>query len=284
MSDSTDVHAFAQLVLDGVDCGPIHKLEGSGGARSKVASVPHDPLTVHIGVGMGAPLMDWIQSALGGQPTRKSGVLRMAGDGRAAPVVRAFEDARITGITLPACDTAAAQRTALVVVTVSPSAVREQKGDGGVLPAPQQKKLRPLYPSRFKLAIDGLEQQCSRISKVDSLTFEQKTVVDTVGEGGEQPAGSTKLELPHLRITVDAADLGAFRAWYEEFVACSEKGTCGDGDGCRNKQGRLAYLDPAGDELLSLELRRLGVVKVSTGSTASATVEISFESAALKLG
>ncbi|WP_433926530.1 hypothetical protein AB3662_26795 [Sorangium cellulosum] len=282
MSDSTDVHAFAQLVLDGVDCGPIRKIEGSGGARSKIASVLHEPVTLQIGTGMGAPMMDWIKSALGGQPTRRSGSLEIAGDKLAAPVTRAFEDATITGITLPACDTAAGQRTALLVVTISPSVVREQKRDGGALPAPQQKKPRPLYPSRFKLAIDGLEKECSRISKVDSLTFEQKTVVDTVGESSEQPAGSTKLELPHLRVTVDAADLGAFRAWHEEFVACSEKGTCGDGDGCRNKQGRLAYLDPAGDELLSLELRRLGVVKVSTGG--AATVEISFESAALKLG
>src|SRR5205085_9115636 len=73
--------------------------------------------------------------------------------------------------------------------------------DGGMVQGGQPLSKQKMWlPSNFRLRIDGLEEPCTRVNKVEAIVVRQ--------------GGST----PNLVITLPESHAALFHKWHEEFV------------------------------------------------------------------
>jgi hypothetical protein len=261
------VTGYYGLVLDGIDCGLAQKVEGGDvEGEGRV-------LTLQMGLSMGQPVKDWIDASLAMSYMRKSGEIKAADADRSVHRVSEFENALLTEIGFPACG-GSATGVAFMTLKFSPWIVRNKKGDGSKVDNPADMSQKQWHPSDFRLTIDGLHGATEKVSKVDAIVIKQSVVSDQVGSERDYFKEPGKVDYPNIRITLPEADSADFSAWHDD-SAGSHSG---------KKNGRLAYLDPERNELLVLELKGLGIHKISKASTtnnedkiASVTVEMYVE-------
>jgi hypothetical protein len=125
-------------------------------------------------------------------------------------------------------------------------------------------------PSHFRLSIQGVEQACKYVNKIESLVIKQATFQDQAGQLRDFQKQPGKLEFPNLVITLAEAQAGPFYAWFEDMVI---KGNAGED---RERPGILEFLSPDFKTILfSIQFSHLGIFSFApqTAETISEAVK-----------
>jgi len=253
----TNVASIAQ-VSGGNPVGTVVEARVGGPVANKhLAGIQYQDLSFEVG-GMGKGLADWLRTSLSGAGQRKSGAVLEADQNGSVRTRLAFTDAAISGITFSELD-ASSKDAFTMTVALASDTIRRTTGGGGD-PGSTKGPTKRLVASNFRITIPGLDT--SRVSKIAPLSVKFKTATGNVGVQREPQKGSGAADISNLVLTLPEAFATSFYTWSDSFLV---GGKNGDGE---EKTGTIELLDPAGkDVLLTLELKGLGLVSVSTVSS-----------------
>ncbi len=240
--------------------GLVHGFEGGalgavvvqepflGGVAPKHVGKPmYEPIVVQTNFAMPKPLRDWIGDGLAGKATRHSGSVSLLDYNYREQRRVEFSDALLSSLTFPGCD-AASRDVGYLSLGLTPDVTRWLRGDGGRSYPQKPGKVNSWIRSNFRLIIGGVD--CTRVSKIDSLTIKQ--VASVIGDP-RLPAQVPAYACSNLVVTLPEANSDTWLAWYESFVIA------GQGNG-REKTGTLVLLAPnLSTELCVLTLNGLGI-------------------------
>lgn len=188
------------------------------------------------------PEMDrWFKKVLDGKVDRKSiSVIFHNDQGQEAQRYNFFE-CWPTRIMLPGCDTSS---TTPAGMEVSFATTHFERGDRPTEPQVSQQKT--WLPANFRLKIDGLDQPCTRVNKIEAIVIKQLAQIGGDLDGDGEPDYTTS----DLVFSLPNADASGFLDWF-------------DNGGARN--GSLSYLDTDGSSLKTVRIRiTCGEIAVDT--------------------
>jgi phage tail-like protein len=246
-------HATSDVVVEKL--GPDHI------QKKHIAGVKYEDITVQCGTGMSKAFYQWMKDSFDHKYTRKNGAIIAADYNYAEHSRLTFYNALITEIGFPALD-ASSKDAAKMSIKFGPEYTRTQTTTGGAsvsgkysIDAKVQKKW---LPANFRLRIDGLDDSCQRVNKIEAITVKQKVVENPIGELRDYEKEPASMEIPNLVCTVTESHAEEFYQWHEDFVIngnCTEK---------HEKTFAIQYLDQSRKNvLMELELMRCGIFKLT---------------------
>jgi phage tail-like protein len=261
--------------LDGIMAGWVFSAEGGYASaevvnekvgsdhitHKHVGGVKYDDISVSCGTGMSKGFYDWIKASFDHNYVRKNGAVITANYNYQELSRLTFFNSLITEIGFPALD-ASSKDPAKMTIKWSPEYTRTTQTSGpsitGGKYSMDQAKQKKWLTSNFRLRIDGLDEGCAKVNKIDAITVKQKVIDDPVGELRDYAKEPAHLEVPNLVVTLPEAFAQTFYAWHEDFVI---KGNNGDD---KEKGGTLEYLAPNLQEVLfSITFSHLGIFKLT---------------------
>jgi tail tube protein gp19 len=247
------------FILDGADAGWLHTAEAGNVTAG---------LSMQFGPGMSKSVFDWIQSSWNKKHVRRNGAIVACDFDYSVRNVVEFTDALITAIQMPALD-AGAKDPCYITTSFKPDHVKFVLPDSLKrfrLPDAGNHKL--WTPANFRLKIDGLEEACSKVKKVEALTIKQKVTENPVGEMRDYNKEPASLEVPNLVITLPESQAEDFYKWYEN----ASKGTSAE-----LKNGTLEYQAADKSPLVMLTFKNLGIFKLTPGPTSASSKQVTVE-------
>jgi phage tail-like protein len=254
-------HATSDVVVEKLGADMIQ--------HKHLAGVKYEDISVNCGTAMSKAFYSWIQSSLDRKHARNDGAIITADYDQKEVSRLNFFGALITEVGFPALD-AASKDAAKMTVKFAPEYTRAQAKTGSAISAPigkgEQKKW---LPSNFRLKIDGLDQSCIKVNKVEALTIKQKVVEDPCGERRDYDKVPASIEYPNLVITCAESHADQLYAWHEDFVI---KGNNGQD---KEKGGTLEYLSAdLKTVLFTLTVSGLGIFKLTPEKVESGSENI----------
>lgn len=167
--------------------------------------------TFRCGLDANPAMDDWVNSLLNGSYLRKSGsIVYLRSDGR-----RAFNffDCFPVRWSAPECDSSN-RRESGMTLDIAGGDCDDRFYRGDVRNVVQKKWL----PANFRLRIDGLDEPCARVNKIEAITIKQKAIVGAqIGAnliGGDLDGdGVPDRVASDLVFTVRSGQALAFREW-----------------------------------------------------------------------
>jgi len=283
MAISVNARGYGQgkyaLDLDNVKCGWVSEVDGGhavadvvteklGGdwlAKKHIGNVKYEEISFKCGTGMSKALYEWIDTGFNqthNQPGkgRQNGALIFSDYDFTELSRLNFFFSILTELGMPALD-AASKDAAKMTIKFKPEYTRKQLANGGKITGSYKidaKKQKQWLPANFRLRIDGLDEACSRVNKIEAITIKQKVTENAVGEMRDYEQEATSVEVPNLVITLAESHGKALYDWHEDFVI---KGNCTED---KEKGATLEYL--AADQktvLFTLKFSNLGIFKVA---------------------
>ena len=223
-----------------------------------LAGVKYEDISVNCGTSMSKAFYSWIQASLDRKHSRNDGAIITADYDQKEVARLNFFGALITEVGFPALD-AASKDAAKMTIKFAPEYTRTQAKTGGAVQAPigkgEQKKWSP---ANFRLKIDGLDQACTRVNKIEALTIKQKVIEDPCGELRDHAKVPASVEYPNLVITCAESHADQLYQWHEDFVIG------GNNTQDKEKGGTLEYLSAnLKDVLFTLTFSGLGIFKLT---------------------
>lgn len=230
-------------------------------ARKHLGPLKYEEISIKCGAGTTEKLYQWIQTGFNQTSNasgREDGAIVFADYDNNELSRLNWTQGLLTEFGMPALD-AASKDSALMSVKWQPETTKKLIGGGGKISfsgsAAKQKKW---LPSNFRIRIDGCDQGCPKVGKIDALTIKQKTTDDSVGERRDYEKLPVSVEVPNLVLTLSESFAQEFYKWHEDFVI---KGLCGQE---MERGGTLEYLTPDLKEtLFTLNFYNLGIFKIT---------------------
>lgn len=246
-------HATAEVVTEKIGADPL--------ARKHLGPLKYEEIQFKCGSGQSKALYDWITTGFNqtsNQAGRKSGAVIYCDYDQSEISRLTWQNGLITEFGMPALD-ASSKDAALMSLKFKPEITRKTFGGGAQIKTQfDSAKQKQWLPSNFRVKVDGCEDACKRVNKIEALTIKQKVTEEAVGEIRDYQQLPTSVEVPNLVLTLSESHADAFYAWHDDFVI---KGNCSEGN---EKHGQLDYLTPnLADTLFTLEFFHLGIFKVS---------------------
>jgi phage tail-like protein len=255
------------LEIDGKAAGRFFAFSGggaeadvvsvSGGSAHKhIGSVKYHDIVLTCGSGMSRGFYDWIGTSFGGANMRKSGSI-VALDQKQAPSARLdFANALVTSLALPELDRSA-NKAAYLKLVISPEHTRSIT-DPNAKPGVYSSALPKAWNiSDFRLTIYGLENDCKRVTHIDSLILGRKLMDSSFGESRSSGKEATSTEYPNLEVRLPDMNAAGFYAWLDDFVVKGNNGPDSE------KKGVLEFFAPnSTKDYFGLELSGLGIYKI----------------------
>jgi len=238
--------------------------------RKHVAGVKYDDINVVCGTGMTRQFWQWVKDSLDHKYSRKDGAIITADYDYKEMSRTNFYHALISEVTLPACD-ASSKDAAKMTVKVTPETTRVLAPMGGpaisgTLNPPIQKKWLPM---NFRFDMQGFEQACKRVNKIEAITIKQKNTENAIGQMRDYEREPAYLEYPNLVITTAESHADVFYKWMQDFVVDGKNGED------MEKTATLEYLTPDLKEtLLTLTFYNLGIFKLTPDKVESGSENI----------
>jgi len=275
------------IELDGIMAGWLHSTEGGHAtsdvvveklgpdhiAKKHIAGVKYEDITCTCGTGMSKSFYQWLQDSFDHKYSRKNGAIVAANFNYGEHSRLTFYNALVSEIGMPALD-AGSKDPAKMTIKFHPETTRTTTSSSGpsisggkyaINPSVQKKWL----PANFRLKIDGMDDACPRVNKIEALVVKQKNVEHAVGEERDYQQEPAHLEIPNLVITFPESHGDSFYKWHEDFVI---KGNNGDD---KEKGGTLEYLTPnLGEVLFTLTFKHLGIFKLTPDKVESGSENI----------
>jgi hypothetical protein len=258
------------LELDGVSAGLLDSAEGGSvfadivpeGAgpdlilRKRPGPPRYEDIVLQAPMGtLSGPLLAWIKDTLGKGSSAKNGALLYL-DMNYHEVKRLeFTGGMLSEIGFSAFEAQAAKQPATVLLRLMPQSTRFAGGKGSGQKFALSPKSKPVLASNFRFNVQGFENACKRIVKVERLTAKRQ--VGPPGSGQEKfrtQQQSGTLDCLPVSISLPEADAGPFYSWLDDTVVKGMQG--------KEFAALLEWLDPAGTNAqASLQLGGLGIVR-----------------------
>lgn len=227
--------------------------------RKHIGTPRYDDIAVAFSPAQCSPLFDSIEGFLSFNYQRKDGEILVAdGRGKVQRRIR-FIDGLLTSVTLPATGAIGADASIGVVMAVEWSRF-DFPGGRVSLPAVQA----PSGPLGTSLALAGLPAVDVRTEPITIAT----AVSDDPGDTRDYLTEPGSLEVPNLVFFVPDADRDPFLAWYDDFIIRGNNGPDNE------KTGSLVYLSPNRQQLVTLELRGVGIAGLRSGDDGTWEVKL----------
>ena len=231
--------AFFMLEIDGSKVGTIRNIDG-GGIKADVLTYQHgeaghtwrqlgrtkyDEFKITSGLVAGEALWKWINLCMSGSPERRNGAL-CAGDYEYVEKARReFSEALIAEVAFPKFD-AHDKNAANVVVTVSPEKMVYSKGSGSKMPVtdPTSEKQKSVSACNFTFSVQGFENACKRVNKVDGFGVKCKIIEHQVSTRIEAVKVPGKIEFPNITFYLPEVDARPFLTHHKKAAMDGNRG------------------------------------------------------------
>ena len=227
--------------------------------KKHVGNVKYEDITLHCGTGMSRAFYEWIKGAFENREVRKNGAIVGADYNYKEQTRLEFNNALISEVALPALD-ASSKDAAKMTIKISPEITRSIAKAGTQMRGPEEKVQKKWLPANFRLTMTNLD--CSKVNKIDPIVLKRKAAGSAGGQMRNYEQEPANLQVPNLVITVPESHSAAFYKWHEDFVI---KGNTKDGE----KSGALEYFSPNMEALFTLDLRNIGIFKISPDKSTS---------------
>jgi len=258
------------LELDGAIVGPLQSMESgfisgeiltyqdgnSPVLRKRLGGVKYEDIVLTCGANMTGPFYQWLADTLGLQGPRKNGAIVAVNQNGQIIDRRELRNALVKEVVFPALD-AASNEPAYLKVTLTPEQIRYQSASGQASP-PLPTGQTSFSTSRFRLQIQGLEQACALVNRIEPLVASQEIIsYRDGGSGGESRVRAGRLQTGNVVITLPQHQAEPFTSWFSTFVL--------QGQGVGNtKQGVLEFLAPNSQTVLAaVALGNLGIFRMA---------------------
>ncbi len=276
--------AHFALELDGKkDVGLFRSIEG-GGVKAEVMTYQtgasyekwrqvgkpkFEDIKVQVGMAMSEPFYAWISKFFDGIADRKNGAIVAADFYYNERARREFTDAMITELTFPKLD-AADKNAAYMTVALAVEGIVFKKGEGAKLQQNQGMQSQKHWTScNFRLSLDGFEQACKRVTKIDSFTIKQ-TVIEYHSGGFRAPTKTpSQIDFPTISFYVPEADAEPFMKRF------TERAVKGEPRGhSAQKAGMIQTFDHEKKPLFTLEFFEADIINVQPDKSDATSEEI----------
>jgi hypothetical protein len=261
------------LELGGNMAGWVLSVEGGGAvgevvteavgpdltAKKHIANIKFEDLKTEVGTEMSRPFYQWIKDTTDGKHPRMDGSVLTANYDFAVTSELTFSQALITEVDFPALD-AASKEAAKMTVKFSPQQTRFKQGAGGKVASSSAKidanALKRWAPSNFRITIDGVD--CTRVSKVESVSIKQKVAQDQIGVFREPSKLPTAFEYSNIVVTLPESSARSWYDWHQSFIIDGKR------DQANEKTGKIEFLSPNMQEVLfTLDLKQVGIFRLT---------------------
>jgi hypothetical protein len=243
----------------------------------QMAAPKYDDITLQVGMAMSPRFYEWINSFFSRDIKRKHGSIIGADFNYNERTKRNFFGALISELTIPALD-GSSKDAAYMTVKLSPENMQFEPGSGDKLKTPtglkQPNKL--WLTSNFKFTLDGYEDACARIQKIDSFTIKQKILEYPSGARRFPTKVPGRLEYPNITIYIPEVDARPFVDYLKDSMVDGDKDSDGSLTGAIEFIGSdkktLCTINLAGVDIMGYE-----VEKFDASQDAMARVKISLQ-------
>jgi len=244
-------------------------------SKKHITGVKYDDITVTCGTGMSNQFYQWIADSFAHKYSRRHGAIIRANYNFQEMTRINFKDSLITEVGLPGLD-ASSKDAAKMSVKWHPETTRMERSYGttAIKGTYDQKVQKAWLTSNFRINIDGLNDDCARVNKIEALVVKQKNIDNPIGQLRDYEQEPASVEFPNLILTLPESHADNFYKWFENFVI---KGVSGDD---QEKTGHLDYLsNDLTQTLFTLNFQHLGVFKITqdkmdSGSDSIARVKV----------
>jgi len=277
------------LELDGALAGPLNSMEGgvvSGEIityqdgndlflRKRLGKLKYEDIVLTCGTNLSLPFYQWLAGSLSGQGPRKNGAIVAVNQIGQIIDRREFQNVLVKEVVFPGLD-AMSHDPAYLKVTLTPERIRYQSSSSRQTAPPSQANQSPWNTSKFRLLIQGLEQACTFIQRIEPLVVKQEIInyMDG-GSSGVSRVRAGRVEVGNLVITLPQHQAEPFTEWFSSFVL--QRQSFGNA-----KQGVLEFLSlNAQTVVAAVTLNHLGIfrmVPVTVGGSHQVQVEMYCES------
>ncbi len=198
------------------------------------------------------PLLSSVSAMTMLMPPRLNGTIITADMNRKELARLQFVNALIREVTIPACD-ASAKDAGYLTVKLQPESTTFLAGRGNSVSLPLAKQ-KSWNPTNFRLQIQGLEQACTAVRRIEPLTITPKVFEAATGDSRHMEYQSGPLEFSHLVFYLPESQAGPIYQWFDDFVVK------GNNDQNRERPGFLELLSPdRSSVVLRLDFSHLGI-------------------------
>ena len=183
--------AHFMFELDGSNkLGMFRSIEG-GGLKAEVMTYQNggtydrwrqlgkpkfEDIKLQVGMAMSEPFFKWIADFFTGNMVRKNGTIIAADFDYKERARREFSEGMITELTFPKLD-ATDKNTAYMNVSIGVENIVFKKGGGAQIQQLEGDRNQKGWKAcNFKFSLDGFQEACARVTKIDSFTVKQNIV------------------------------------------------------------------------------------------------------------
>ncbi len=232
---------FALTLDGGESVGYLKSVKGLPGKSSGST-----PITMEIGMGMGKGMIDWVNLSFKSKHVPKTGVIHACNAKYESMATRELINMHITEIKFPSLD-GSSKDPCYMTIKITPERIRYKQGDRSVVSGEVGDKHKDWLAANFRVEVGGLPAK--RVTKVESFSIKQKVLRTRSGPRRTAARHPAKLEIPNLKLTISAADIGPWQKWHRSFVI---DGKCAPRS---ELTGSITFLDPS----MTKELGRLDI-------------------------
>jgi hypothetical protein len=253
------------LELDGVSAGDVKNIQGGGAVadvvrgkpgadhfvKKHVAAIHYDDIVLTCGGGMSKAFYDWVDRSSTVWGGRKDGAVIVFEGGKEISRLN-WNGGQITEIDFPALD-AGSNDSFSMTIKISPERTRNVEGGGH--PAVAMAARKNWLTSNFRLTIEGLEEACKHVSRIEPVSLAWKTARPMIAEMSEYSrVEPVDVDPGNLVITIAESQAKGFYGWFDDFVVK------GKNSESYEKTGRLE------SGPFSLKFGNLGIFKITRPS------------------
>jgi phage tail-like protein len=198
-----------------------------------------EDIKLQVGMAMSQPFYEWMKDFFDGVPTRKNGAIIAADFYYKERARRTFSAALIKEMTFPKLD-ASDKNAVYMNIALAVEDIAFTKGSGEALPT-QAKGFdvgqKHWTANNFSFSLQGFEDHCRRVTKIDSFTIKQTIVEHHVGGFKAAIKTPSAIDYPNITFYLPEADAQPFFDHMQTRVGYGFSGG-GDGKGYGNGEVR----------------------------------------------
>jgi phage tail-like protein len=272
-SIGTRAYAAAHFALEldqKKDVGLFKSIEGGGmktelikyqnGAQHptffRLGKAKYEDIKCQVGMAMSESFYQWIEAFFTGIPTRKTGAIVAADFYYKERARREFDQAMITEVAFPKLD-GNDKGACYMNVTISPESVKYMPGSNQPITSPERARAQKLWAAcNFDFRLDGFEDACRRVTKVDAFTLKQKPIEHHQGMVRDTVKVPGRLEYPNITFYVPEADVQPFvdhHTQYAKLGTVQPDARLGGEINTYDNQGQLVFtVEFVGSEIFNI--------------------------------
>lgn len=233
----------------------------------QIGKPKYEDLKIEFGMAMSNSFYNWIQAFFRGEVVRKDGAVVAADFLYKERARREFQSAIISEISFPKLD-GTDKNPCYMTATIVPETLRFERGSSNAINANFGEAQRLWTPANFELVLDGFDDACRRVTKIDGFTIKQQIHEYHAGNLRDPIRVPGLLEFPNLSFYVPEADAQPFIEHYTKF------GINGEPQKAARHTGSITCMDNAGEELCTVTLEGVDIAHIAPEKHDSSSEDI----------